>query len=881
MFVYLAQVFFLKRFLMAATVGWLIVGSYGGLAMKIAQVMAYLGVGSLAVGLIAVGLRNVRLTQEVKRRRQVEAELQMSEAHHRALINALPDLIMRINRSGIYLEFLASPDFPALGSTDWVGAHVADKLPPDLAQKCLAAIQQALTTQSVQTYEQELLVDTVPQVEQVRVVPYSQDEVLLLVQNISDRKRAEDCLRRSEQRFRCAIEMAPLPIMLHAEDGEVLYINSTWTELTGYTPQEVSTTQAWAQLAYGENADQILQEIISRQYGLESRQNGEELTVTTADNSQRIWKFNSATLEQLSDGRRVAICMAVDVTQNRQVERALRDSEERYRSIYLQAAVGLANGTLDGHFVDVNPRFCQMLGYSREELLTKSIAEVTHPDDRLQSASFLQRLFDNEVDYFFIEKRYLRKDGSSFWANTGISIVRDAQGNPQNALAVVRDISDRVRAQEQLKYDAFHDQLTGLPNRSLLMERLELALKRIKRHADTQLAVLFLDLDKFKVINDSLGHQVGDDLLLAISSRLKLVTRETDLAARLGGDEFVVLLEEINDLAEAVMVAERILEMMKSPVSIAGRQLFPSVSIGIALSAPHYQAAELLRDADVAMYWAKHSGRGQYVVFAPNMQLQAIQRLQMENNLRKALENDDFLLYYQPIVNLESRQIEAFEALIQWQHPDQGLLAADEFIDIAKEIGLVLTIDEWVLQTACQQLASWQAQFPERVLGISINLSSQWLSHSLMLKLEEILALHTLQTNSLMLEVTEGILAQDVDGNQDLLNRVRASGVSVVIDDFGTGYSCLPYLHQLPVDAVKIASKFINPAVTDARSQVIIESMVALCKSLSLKTIADGLETQEQFSWLRGIGCDAGQGSFFANPMDMDRATELLRQEMV
>ncbi|MEM9266481.1 MAG: EAL domain-containing protein [Cyanobacteria bacterium P01_F01_bin.13] len=870
------------RVLASANTGWFAISFDWGLDGGIEQAIVYLGFGGLVIGSMAVLLQNLHLTQKVKRLRQAEAELQLSESHHRALLNALPDLIMRINRAGVYLEFLASVDLSVLGDlTDWVGTHVTDRLPPDLAQKRMDAIQQALTTQSIQVYEQELWVDGAPQMEQVRVVPYSKDDVLLLIQNISDRKRAEERLRRSEERFRCAIAMAPLPIMIHAEDGEVLYINSTWTELTGYTHQDIPTTQAWAQLAYGENAEKILKDVITRKYSSDSHQDGEELTITTADNSQRIWKFNSALLEQLSDGRRVAISMAVDVTQNRQVEKALRDSEERYRSIYLQAAVGFANGTIEGRFVDVNPRFCQMLGYSREELLAKSITEIIHPDDRAQSKVLAQRLFANEAAYFFHEKRYLRKDGSYFWANTGTSVVRDAQGNPKHLLTVIRDISDRVRVEEQLKYDAFHDQLTGLPNRSLLMERLELALKRTKRHPEIQLAVLFLDLDNFKVINDSLGHHVGDELLLAISAQLKLVIRETDLAARLGGDEFVVLLEDINDLAEAVMVAERILAMMKSPITIAERQLFPGVSIGIAMSAPHYQAAELLRDADVAMYWAKHNGRGQYIVFDPKMQLQVIQRLQIENNLRKALESDTFLLYYQPIVNLKTQKIEAFEALIRWQHPDRGLLTSEQFIDIAEEIGLTLPIGEWVLRTACQQLVVWQTQFPDRFLSLSINLSSQQLNDSLLLKLEETLALHRPRKNSFMLEIAESILAQSLEVTQGLLNRVRANDVNIVIDDFGTGYSCLPYLHQLPVDAIKIDYSFINPAVPDMRSQMITESIITLCKSLDLKTVANGLETLQQLSWLERIGCDAGQGAYFARPMAAEQATELLHQETI
>ncbi len=841
-----------------------------------------LAIGSLVVSLVAVTLYSYWLNQEVKHRQRVEADLRASEAHYRALIDALPDLIVRMNRAGIYLEFLASPNFLILGEPkNWVGTHITEQLPPDIAQKRLVAIQKALSTRSVETYEQTLSINGRLKVEQVRVVPHSADEVLVLIQNISDRKQAEKCLRISEQRFRRALSMAPYPIMIHAEDGEVIHINSTWTELTGYTHKDIPTTRAWAQLAYGDNADYMLENVIAKKYNFVTRTDEGALAVNTAKGRQLIWKFSSSPLEQLPDGRRVIISMAVDITESRQVEMALKDSEERYRSIYNQAAVGLANGTLDGKFIDVNPRFCEMLGYSREELLAKSFIEITHPDDRLQSKAVAHSLFANETPYFFHEKRYLCKDGSFLWCNTGVSIVRDAQGRPKHTLAVIRDISDRIKAEEQLKHDAFHDELTGLPNRSLLMARLELALKRTKQHTETQLAVLFLDLDNFKVVNDSLGHQVGDQLLLAISEKLKLVIHETDLAARLGGDEFVILLEKISDLSEAVIVAERILETLKFPVNIANRKLFPGVSIGIALSGQnrHYQASDLLRNADVAMYRAKHSGRGRYVVFDSSMHLRVMTRLQIENNLRKALENEEFLLYYQPIINLRTQKITAFEIMLRWQHPEEGLLRPERFIDIAKEIGLVSSIDEWVLWTACRQLVIWQTYFPESSLGFNINFLGEKLKDSLLIKFEEILTVHSPADNSLILEITESMLVQDFETTKHLLQRLQDMGVGVVIDDFGTGDSCLRYLHQLPVQGLKIAQNFINLAELNAANQVIAESIISLCKSLGLTTIAEGVNVCQQLHWLKKVGCDAVQGEYFAGPMSVAEATEFLDQE--
>ncbi|MEO0867651.1 MAG: diguanylate cyclase, partial [Cyanobacteria bacterium J06642_11] len=666
---------FLQQALTSVDLAW----NPGASSQNPEQLIAYLALAGLVTGITVLALRNHQLHRKIKQSRQVESRLRTSKSHYRALIQALPDLLMRVDENGIYLEFLASPNFRVLGNMppEWVGTHVTENLPSKLAKQRLDAIAIALGTQSVQVYEQTICLDSNTfQMEQVRVVPYSPTEVLILVQDISDCKHAEKSLKNSEQRFRRAISMAPLPIMLYAEDGEVLYINDTWTQLSGYNASDLPTIQRWAELAYGDRAQDMIENLVAKKNISQPYQDKGDFEITTRQGNQRIWEFRIAPLEKLSDGRQMLIFMAVDVTQHRQAVKDLRNSEERYRSVYTQAAVGLASGNFDGQLLDVNPHFCKMLGYGRTELISKSIQEITHPDDWSSSKTLMESLVNTEITHALLEKRYIKQDGSVLWCNTGVSVVKDAAGKPQYALAVVRDISDRIKAETQLKHDAFHDALTGLPNRSLLMQRLELALKRTKRYPKTYLAILFIDLDNFKVINDSLGHLVGDELLLAISNQLKVIIRETDVAARLGGDEFIVLLEDINALSEATMVADRILEMLQAPFTIANRELFPSASIGIVTSDsnPNRQAADLLRDADVAMYWAKSNGRKQYAVFDPAMHLQAVHRLKIENYLRKAIENEEFQLYYQPIVNLKTLVIEGFETLLRWQHPERGLL---------------------------------------------------------------------------------------------------------------------------------------------------------------------------------------------------------------
>ncbi|MDJ0904210.1 MAG: EAL domain-containing protein, partial [Xenococcus sp. MO_188.B8] len=653
----------------------------------------------------------------------------------------------------------------------------------------------------------------------------------------------------------------------------------------------------------------------------------------------------------------------------------------------------------------LNPRFCEMLGYTQEELLTKTVAEITHPDDHARIWPAMQSIISGEVPSFFQEKRYLRRDGSCFWSSTSVSLVRDGSGQIEHALAVIRDISDRkkaeaalreseerlrlvtenmsdlvclhhpdgrymyvtssckallgycsdeligrdpyelfhpndrkrirqethtpslngtprrityrirqktgdyiwvetltktildakgqvvhlqstsrevsdrIEAEHKLKHDALHDSLTGLPNRNLLMERLDLAFKRAQRHREYQFALLFLDLDNFKAVNDSMGHLIGDELLLAVVTRLDKCIRETDLVARLGGDEFVILLEELNDLEESVRVAERILESLQSPFHLSSRELFTSTSIGIAVGSISYKRTEnLLRDADLAMYRAKKSGRGQYAIFDPAMHFQVVQRLELEHDLRKALANDELTIYYQPIVELKTMVIKGFEALIRWQHPQRGFVSPGEFIEIAEETELIMPIGQWILHTACQQLAAWQAQFSTNPLQMSVNLSVKQMQSSLLPELEEVLTTYNLQENSLGLEITESMLVENVEVTLKLLNQIKAKGIYLSIDDFGTGYSSLSYLTQLPVDTLKIDRAFVSRATTDHRNQIIAESVIALSNLLDLKAIAEGIETEQQLEWLKRHGCELGQGFLFSPPVPAELATEMLKK---
>jgi diguanylate cyclase (GGDEF)-like protein len=432
------------------------------------------------------------------------------------------------------------------------------------------------------------------------------------------------------------------------------------------------------------------------------------------------------------------------------------------------------------------------------------------------------------------------------------------------------ELAERKRIEAQLRHDAFHDALTNLPNRALFFDRLEHALSLTQRrtarqlHDNYQFAVLFLDLDRFKVINDSLGHVVGDQLLKQVAQRLSSCIRTGDTVARLGGDEFVILLEDIAGIHEAIEVAQRIHQYLRPPIVLDGHEVFVSASIGIALSSTHYsQASQLLRDADTAMYRAKSRGRGCHEVFDAPMHTQAMRRLQLENDLQRAIERHEFWLCYQPIVCLTNRQISGFEALIRWQHPEQGLISPCEFVPIAEETGLIQPIGLWVLQEACQQLRHWQKQIPDTLLTMSVNLSSRQFSQpDLIPKIEQILHEAGLEGRHLKLEITESVLIENSKLAANILQQLRELNIEICIDDFGTGYSSLSYLHRFPITTLKIDRSFVAQIKQSQNSEV-VKAIVHLGLNLGMTVVAEGVETAEQFSSLQHSGCHYGQGHWF------------------
>ncbi|PYP41923.1 MAG: GGDEF domain-containing protein [Gemmatimonadetes bacterium] len=543
-----------------------------------------------------------------------------------------------------------------------------------------------------------------------------------------------------------------------------------------------------------------------------------------------------------------------------------------FRGMVESADDAILGKTLDGVITYWNPASERLYGYSREEVLGQSVSVIIPPERREELADLLARLRRGErVDHY--ETVRVRKDGARMEVSVTVSPILDGSGRPVGASAITRDISAQKQAERDLRHVALHDALTDLPNRMLFTERVSQALARKRRDPDYKFAILFLDFDDFKAVNDSLGHHSGDRLLVEIATRLQSAGRPGDLVARLGGDEFTVLLDEISGPSDAESAARRIQRALASPVLIQGREFFITASVGAALGDESYRRPEdLLRDADIAMYHAKASGPARYQLFDLPMRERAQARLTMQTDLRNALERNQFRLLYQPVVELKTGRLRSFEALLRWHHPTRGVVMPTDFIPIAEATGLIVPIGAWVLAEACRQAARWhRASRRTSPIRISVNLSARQLGHARVVEdVRRALADAESSGMALQLEITESVLLGDGHGSvaTDLLTELRLLGVELHVDDFGTGYSSLTYLHRFPVQAIKVDRSFVHRMGARRTDLEIVRSIVDLATTLGLRVIAEGVETQAQRERLIAFGCELGQGFLFAEPLE-------------
>lgn len=562
----------------------------------------------------------------------------------------------------------------------------------------------------------------------------------------------------------------------------------------------------------------------------------------------------------------------------KQLQQALAESEERYALAAAGANDGLWDWDLRSGHLYLSPRWKSTLGYGEPEVEAKVAAwqELVHDEDLPLLRAQLDAHIAGQTPHFENEHRIRAKSGEWRWVQVRGLAVRDPAGRAYRFAGSQRDVTDRRQAEEQLAHSALHDALTGLPNRVLFMDRLESSLRRMKRRADRSFAVVFLDLDRFKVINDSLGHLAGDHLLRSLAERLGHCLRVGDTFARLGGDEFGLLLEEVEKVEEALEVADRIQNALGAPFDLEGHEVFSGASLGIAMSAPSYEKAEdLLRDADTAMYQAKALGRTRKVVFRPDMHQSALARLHIESELRRAIERRELRVHYQPLVDLRKGLLRGFEALVRWQHPERGLIYPGEFLSIAQEAGLTTAMGALVLEEACRTLKSWHDEVPAsaRYISVSVNLDGQQLSSpDLMDQVTAALGKSGLEPKYLRLEITEDLLVQQPERAKEILAGLRQQGVRIYLDDFGIGYSSLSQLQHFPIDVLKVDRSFVQRMNQDESAREIVRTILQLASNLGLETLAEGIEKQAHLDALVGLGCRYGQGYLFAPPLPPEDA---------
>ncbi|RZU74016.1 diguanylate cyclase/phosphodiesterase with PAS/PAC sensor(s) [Micromonospora kangleipakensis] len=557
------------------------------------------------------------------------------------------------------------------------------------------------------------------------------------------------------------------------------------------------------------------------------------------------------------------------------VEQALRDSEARFRAVFTGAAIGIGIAGTDGRILDVNQSFADMLGYPIEELREITVDALFHADDAAGMWELYRELVEGKHDSARVEKRYHRKDGSVVWTDLAVSLIRYDDGRPRFTVAMIEDITERYELQQRLRFQALHDPLTGLPNRTLFFETLGRVFDTAGE--EQRVGICFLDLDGFKTINDSLGHDLGDLLLIVISRRLAdCVAGRGHLVARMGGDEFVILVDSGGGLDDTVEVAELALAAVSAPVRVGDQQLAVSASIGIVeCPAAETNVSELMKAADTTLYWAKAEGRGRWAVYDPERSAADIARSALAAGLPAALDRGEFVLHYQPIVSLLDGTMLAVEALVRWQHPELGLIGPDRFIGLAEETGLIVRLGAWVLRQACRDAEGWRRAYPEARLVVSVNLAARQADDPAIVEtVAEALTRTGLPAELLQLELTESAVMGTAGEPLRSLRELADLGVRLAIDDFGTGYSNLAYLRRLPIHCLKLAGPFVEgiradgaDVAADHRDERIVDALVRLAHALELWVTAEAVETEAQAERLRALRCDTGQGRWFGAPV--------------
>jgi diguanylate cyclase (GGDEF)-like protein/PAS domain S-box-containing protein len=689
--------------------------------------------------------------------------------------------------------------------------------------------------------------------------------------------RQKEALVESEMRFRALIENSTDGIALVGPDGVIAYAAPSTERILGYKPEGLIGVNAF-DLFHPEDVGEAREQMAS----LLDERNATRTSRLRLKRKDGVWRWveGIATNLLFEPTVRAIVVNYRDITERRDAEEALKESEEQFRLIQENALDAIITMSPEGEITSWNPQAETVFGWTRDEVVGRPLAETLiparHRESHVRGLESVLATGEGPILNRRTEVTALDRSGREFPVE--LAVVPLYRGEDLTFCAFVRDISERKKAEETIRHLAYHDVLTGLPNRVLFEERLRLALAQAKR-SRTKVAVMFLDLDRFKLVNDTVGHTGGDQLLQEVAREFSETVREGDTVARVGGDEFTFLLPGIEHREDATTVAERILQRIRQPRSVAGQEFRVSTSIGITIFPRDGSSADILmRNADTAMYRAKERGRDNYQLFTPAMKASLQEMLSLENDLRRALEREELFILYQPLVAVDSGSIVGGEALLRWQHPRRGLVAPDEFIPLAEETGLISGIGEWVLHQACRQAKTWE-EFGLGPIRISVNVAARQVEQpGLVGAVGAALADSGLPPHRLQLELTEGAVMRQVESVTSALAKLRAMGVGISIDDFGTGYSSLGYLKRFPIDTIKIDRSFVRDVTTDQNDAAIVTTVIAMARGLNLRVVAEGVETEAQLRFLRDNKCDEYQGFLLSPAVSPNEFEALVRQ---
>ncbi len=702
------------------------------------------------------------------------------------------------------------------------------------------------------------------------------------LQRLGGHKRALDHLRRSDERLNTIVTGARGIIYISdlGPEGRWTYISPQIEEILGFTPaQWVSDPGLWARQLHPDDRERVLAE----EEDIDSYTPGQvyesEYRLLTRSGESR-WVRDAAAIVAIEDGELVWSGVLTDITERRAIEEALRASEERFRAVIETASDAFVSVDTAGRIVEWNRKAEETFGWTREEAIGLPLVATVVPEASREAHGraferFL-RTGGGPVVNRTLEVNAMRRDGVEFPVE--LSVWMTLSQGTERVNAFVRDTSDR-KALEAVTHQAFHDPLTDLANRALFTDRVAAALVRRGDSSTETVAVLLLDLDDFKTVNDSLGHAAGDELLVAVATRLRSCVRPGDTLARLAGDEFAVLLDDLDDERAAVAVAKRVGARLEAPFEIDEMEIAVRASIGISLGqTPDARPEDLMRDADVAMYEAKARGKGGFQVFEPHMRHAVVKRMELKADLRHALERGELHVRYQPYVKLEDESIAGAEALLRWEHAERGLIPPLDFIPLAEEMGLIVPIGRWVLREACVQAVDWARRFPGLgALTLSVNISARQLQDRAFVgEVADILSENGLSPERLVLELTESSLVEDPDQAVRRLQELRELGIRLAIDDFGTGYSSLGYLQRYPIEILKVHRAFVAELGLHPDEPALAKAILQLAHHLGMQTIAEGVEAAVQVDVLRALGCGYAQGYHFAQPLTTDEFAALL-----